>query len=126
LTALGNISEYSNGKQLVKLAGLDIRYFESGSSIKRRPRISHVGSAFLRHWVFHYGLRLIAHVPEFKTLFQRYKKKSPGKAAGLRGMMVVCDKVLRIAFAMLSKSEPYKPEMDSKTAAYYEKLKKAA
>jgi transposase len=126
LTAIGNISEYTNGKQLVKLAGLDIRYFESGSSIKRRPRISHVGSAYLRHWVFHFGLRLIAHVPEFKVIFQNYKEKSPGKGAGLRGMMVVCDKVLRIIYAMLSKNKVYQQKTDKHTAAFYEKLKKAA
>jgi len=126
LTAIGKISEYKNGKQLVKLAGLDIRYFESGSSIRRRPRISHVGSAYLRHWVFHFSLRLIAHVPEFKTVFQQYKKKSPGKGAGLRGMMVVCDKVLRIIYAMLSKNEVYEQKTDKHTAAFYKKLKKAA
>lgn len=126
LTAIGNISEYTNGKQLVKLAGLDIRYFESGSSIKRRPRVSHVGSAYLRHWVFHFGLRLIAHVPEFKAIFQNYKEKSPGKGAGLRGMMVVCDKILRIVYAMLSKNEVYQEKTDKQTAAFYRRLKKAA
>lgn len=126
LTAIGNISEYTNGKQLVKLAGLDIRYFESGASIRRRPRVSHVGSAYLRHWVFHFGLRLIAHVPEFKVIFESYKKKSPGKGSGLRGMMVVCDKVLRIIYAMLSKNEVYQEKTDKRTAAFYKKLKKAA
>lgn len=126
LTAIGNISEYSNAKQLVKLAGLDIRYFESGSSIKRQPRVSHVGSAYLRHWVYHLSLRLIGHVPEFKDLFLRYKEKSPGKGAGLRGMMVVCDKVLRIVYAMLSKNEVYQQKRDKQTAAFYEKLIKAA
>jgi transposase len=49
LTAIGGITEYSNGKQLVKLAGLDIDLFENGSTIRRRPTISHVGSAYLRH-----------------------------------------------------------------------------
>ncbi len=126
LTAVGNISEYTNAKQLVKLAGLDIRYFESGSSIKRMPRISHVGSAYLRHWIFHFSLRLIAHVPEFKHIFLRYKEKSPGKGAGLRGMMVVCDKVLRIVYAMLSKNEVYNQKTDKHTASFYAKLKKAA
>lgn len=126
LTAIGNISEFQNGKQIVKLAGLDLRYFESGSSIKRRPRITHVGNAFLRHWVFHFSLRLVAHVPEFKKILQQYKKKSPGKGAGLRGMMVVCDKVLRIIYAMLSKNEVYQQKQDKMTAAFYEKLKKAA
>jgi transposase len=34
LTAIGDIGQYTNGKQLVKLASLDIRLFESGSSIR--------------------------------------------------------------------------------------------
>jgi len=51
LTAIGDLSTYTNGKQLVKLAGLDIRLFESGSSIRKLPKISHVGSAYLRYWL---------------------------------------------------------------------------
>src|SRR5262245_17538979 len=45
LTAIGDIHEYQNGKQLVKLAGLALRLFASGSSIRKLPKISHVGSA---------------------------------------------------------------------------------
>jgi transposase len=51
LTAIGDIRQYANGKQLVRLAGLDVRLFESGSSIRKLPQISHVGSASLRHWL---------------------------------------------------------------------------
>lgn len=126
LTAIGNINEYRNGKQLVKLAGLDIRRFESGSSVRKRPRISHVGSAYLRHWIFHYSLRLIAHVPAFQDVFHQYKQKSPGRGAGLRAVMVICDKVLRIVHVMLSKNEDYQPEKDQTTALIYERIHKAA
>jgi len=52
LTAIGDIRQYKKGKQLVKLAGLDIRLFESGSSIRRLPKSSHVGSAYLRYWLY--------------------------------------------------------------------------
>ncbi len=58
LTAIGDIHAYHNGKQLVKLAGLDLRLFESGSSIRKLPKISHVGSAYLRYWLYHYAMRL--------------------------------------------------------------------
>jgi len=51
LPALGDISPYTHGTSLVTLAGLDIRLFESGSSIRQLPKISHVGSAYLRHWL---------------------------------------------------------------------------
>jgi len=51
LTAIGDIDAYTKGKQLVKLAGLAIRLCESGSSIRKLPEISHVGSAYLRYWL---------------------------------------------------------------------------
>ena len=96
LTAIGDIRQYKKGKQLVKLAGLDIRLFESGSSIRRLPKISHVGSAYLRYWLYHYALRLVAHEPHFKAYYERRKHQSPGKGAGRRAVIAVCDKIIRM------------------------------
>jgi hypothetical protein len=49
LTAIGDSGAYTPGKPLVKLAGLDLRLFESGSSIRKLPTLSHVGSVSLRY-----------------------------------------------------------------------------
>jgi transposase len=126
LTAIGHIDEFSCGKQLVKLAGLDIRLHESGTSIKKRPRVTHIGSAFLRHWLYHYGLRLVAHEPHFQKLYRRRKKSSPGKGSGQRGLVSVSDKVLRIIYRMLTEKRRYTPSNDRLVAAYYKQQKKAA
>ena len=126
LTAIGDIDEYCCGKQLVKLAGLDIRLHESGTSIKKRPRVTHIGSGFLRHWLYHYALRLVAHEPHFKKLYRRRKKNSPGKGSGLRGLVSVSDKVLRIVYRMLDEKKRYTPSKDRQVAAYYKQLKRAA
>jgi transposase len=126
LTAIGNISEYKNGKQLVKLAGLDIRLFESGSTIRKLPKISHVGSAYLRHWLYHYALRLVAHDPQFKAYYQRRKRQSPGKGAGQRALMAVCDKTIRMIYRILTDHAPYNPKKDQSIAAYYAAQRKAA
>jgi transposase len=126
LTAVGDAQEFAYGKQLVKLAGLDIRLFESGSSIRKRPRISHAGSAFLRHWLYHYSLRLVAYEPGFKALHHRRKTNSPGKGAPRRALMAVCDKVIRIVYRMLKDNIPYLPKMDYLYASQYGTLKKAA
>jgi transposase len=53
LTAMGEIHPDTNGKQLVKLAGLDRRLFESGSRIRQLPQSSRMGSASLRPWLYH-------------------------------------------------------------------------
>jgi transposase len=126
LTAMGDINEFSRGKQIVKLAGLDTKLFESGSSIRKGPRISKAGSAYLRHWVYHFAMRLAAHDPYFKEYFQRHKKKSPGKGAGKRALVAVCDKVLRMIYRILKDQEPYTPHKDQQIAKRYEKSQKAA
>lgn len=126
LTAIGNIEQFNNGKQLVKLVGLDIRLFESGSSIRKCPRISHVGSAYLRHWLYHYAMRLVAHEPHFKAYHHRKKARSPGKGSGQRALMAVCDKVIRMIYRILTDKEAYWPEKDRQVAEYYAASCKAA
>lgn len=126
LTAVGNIDEFSYCKQLVKLAGLDIRLYQSGSSIKKRPRITHIGSGYLRHWVYHYALRLISFEPHFQNLFQRRKNSSPGKGSGQRALVAISDKVLRIIYRMLKDQEKYTPAKDKIVAAYYQRPQKLA
>jgi hypothetical protein len=126
LTAIGDVREYTNGKQLVKLAGLDIRLFESGSSIRKLPKISHVGSAYLRYWLYHYALRLIAHEPHFTAYYQRRKHQSPGKGAGQRALMAVCDKTIRMISRILTDRTPYAPKKDQRIAAYYAAQRQAA
>lgn len=126
LTAIGDIRQYANGKQLVKLAGLDVRLFESGSSIRQLPQISHMGSAYLRHWLYHYALRLVAHDPHFRAYYQRRKQQSPGKGAGQRALMAVCDKTIRMIYRILTDHAPYDPKKDKSMAEYYAAQRKAA
>lgn len=126
LTAIGDIQEYRSGKQLVRLAGLDLKLFESGSSIRKRPKISHVGSAFLRHYLYHYAKRLVAHDPHFSVYHQRRKERSPGKGAGQRALIAVSDKLIRIVYRILTDSEGYNANKDQIITQYYESQKKAA
>jgi transposase len=126
LTAIGDIPQYTNGTQLVKLAGLDIRLYESGASIRKLPKISHVGSASLRHWLYHYALRLVAHAPHFKSDYERRKPHSPGKGAGQRALMAVCDNAIRRIDRILLDQAPYSPTKDQTIARYYAAPRKAA
>jgi transposase len=126
LTAIGDVREYTNGKQLVKLAGLDVQRFESGTSIRKLPKISHVGSAYLRYWLYHYALRLVAHESHFTTYYQRRKHQSPGKGAGQRALMAVCDKTIRMIYRILTDHAPYTPQKDQSIAEYYAAQRKAA
>jgi transposase len=126
LTAIGDIEEDQNGKPLVKLAGLDIRLFESGSSIRKLPNISHGGRAYLRHWRSHHAQRLVAHEPNFKAYHQRKKQLSPGKGAGQRALIAVSDNIIRIIYRILTNKEGYSTTKDQRVAAYDAARRKAA
>jgi transposase len=102
LTAIGAMHAYHTGTQLVKRAGLDMRWFERGSSSRKLPKISHVGSAYLRYWLYHYALRLVAHAPHCSASYQRRKPPTPGKGAGQRALMAVCDKTIRMIYRLLT------------------------
>jgi transposase len=116
LTAIGDIGASTNGKQLVKLAGLDIRLCESGSRIRNLPKISPVGRAYLRHWRSHYAKRLVAHAPHFRAYHQRRTQQSPGKGVGQRALGAVSDKVLRMLSRILTDKEAYTPQKDQMLA----------
>jgi transposase len=126
LTAIGDVHEDQNGKQLVKLAGLDLRLFESGSSIRKLPKISHVGSASLRYWLYHYAMRLIAHEPHCTAYYQRRKHQSPGKGSGQRALIAVCDTTIRMIYRILTDHAPYDPKKEKSIADDYAAQRKAA
>jgi hypothetical protein len=80
----------------------------------------------LRHWLYHYALRLVAFEPAFQALYQRRKQNSPGKGAANRALMAVSDKAIRIVYRMLQDNVPYLPKMDCLYANQYGTMKKAA
>jgi len=126
LTAIGAMHAYHNGQHLVKLAGLDLRLLESGSSIRKLPKSSHVGRAYLRYWRYYYARRLIAHAPPFKAYSQRRTPQAPGKGSGQRALIAVCDKTLRMIYRILTEHAPYNPKKDKRIADYYAAQRQAA
>jgi transposase len=126
LTAMGDLGESHNGPQLGKRAGLDMRRFDSGATVRNLPKISHVGSASLRHWLYHDALRLVAHEPHFTAYDARRKTPSPGKGAGQRALMAVCDKLIRMISRLLTAQAPYTPQKDQHSARYSAAQRQAA
>ena len=123
---MGARHQYTHGKHLVQLAGLAIRVYDSGSRSRTRPKISPVGSASLRHWLSHYARRLVAHEAHLPSYDARRKHQSPGKGAGQRALMAVCDNVLRLLSRLLSAQAPSAPLQDPTLARYDAARSKAA
>lgn len=71
-------------------------------------------------------MRLVAHDPHCKAYYQRRKRQSPGKGAGQRALVAVCDKTLRMISRILTDQAPYNPKKDQSLAEYYAAQRKAA
>ena len=119
ISAVGRPEDFSHAKQWVKLAGLDLRLFESGESLRRVPKISRQGNAYLRSWLYLAALNAVQKPGPFQQLYERRQAASPGKGAKKRALVAVADKLVRVLFAMLRDQKAYDPSQDARTALAY-------
>jgi len=77
--------------EVVAHAGLDIRRFQSGTSVHKRPRISRHGNSRLRAGLYMPALNAIRHCPEARTVYDRLVAR--GKV-GLQPMVAIMRKLL--------------------------------
>lgn len=74
---IGDISRFSSGKSLVAFAGIDPTVKQSGLSLKRKTKITKLGSPHLRYAIYLAAMLAQQCDPEFKAHFN--KKRSEGK-----------------------------------------------
>jgi transposase len=99
-----------NHRQLIALAGLSPREYSSGSSVKGKKGICKMGNGHLRSVLYMCALSAIKHNQACKELFERLKAKGkPGKLA----LIAVCNKLLKQAFAIVTKGTMYRADYKS-------------
>lgn len=108
LSFYANLDRFSNARQAVAFAGLDPRQHESGSSVKKKVRLSKVGHAFLRK-----ALYMPAMVTLYKTAWGiRFRERlaAAGKPAKLIiGAMM--RKLIHVAFGVLKSGKSFDPAL---------------
>ena len=101
--------------QWVAYAGLDPRPFQSGSSIDKRPRISRVGSSYLRHILFMPALVAARWEPAVNAYYERLIARGKKRMIAL---VAVMRKVLHALWGMIRhKSKFDGARFDAKFAA---------
>lgn len=99
---------FANARQFAAFAGLSPRIYESGSSVKGKPRMSKVGHSALRKALF-----MPAMVTLYKTTWGkvfRDRLAANGKAPKLMiGAMM--RKLVQVAFGVLQSGKPFDPTM---------------
>jgi len=112
LGAIGDPFRFQNGKQVLKLAGLDLNAERSGkSSDFARPVISRKGKADLRYGLYQAALIASIRDRHFIVYFTnqlRGREKEPGIKTKMRVKLAA--KLLIIAWTLMKKREPFNPD----------------
>lgn len=99
---------FAHARQAVAFAGIDPREYESGSSVKSRPRMSKIGHAFLRK-----ALYMPAMVTLYKTPWgQLFRQRL--EAAGKPPMLIIgamMRKLIHVAFGVMKSRQPFDPAL---------------
>lgn len=108
---LGEIMDvklYRSARQLAAFAGLAPRLHESGSSIRRKARLSKTGAPRLRKALYFPALVAMKHNPQIRALGARLKArgKCPMQVIG-----AAMRKLVHIAYGVLKSGRPFDPSM---------------
>ena len=111
LGAIGEADRFQNGKQVLKLAGLDLSADRSGkNSDKAIPQISKRGKADLRYALYQAALIASTKNQDFMRYYTR-KLEGREKEKGIHTKMWVklSAKMLLIAWTLMKKKEAFDP-----------------
>ena len=104
-----------NRRQLASYAGFDVKEKESGTSVKRKPKISKKGNRYLRKAMHLPALAAIRHDERFKRLFARIVSKHGIK---MKGAVAVQRKLLEMMFTLYKTNKEYDKQYLIKNTAH--------
>jgi len=106
LAYYADLERFGNARQAAAFAGVDPRQYESGTSVKMKPRMSKIGHAFLRK-----SLYMPALVALYKTAWgKRFRERLA--AAGKPPKLIIgamMRKLIHVAFGVLKSGKNFDP-----------------
>lgn len=96
---VGDLSYYSHPRQIIKLAGLNLKENTSGKH-KGQTKITKRGRKKLRALLFKVAMPLVAKNSAFKSLHEYYTRRTNNPLKKMQSMIVLCNKLIRILFAI--------------------------
>ena len=106
LAELGELSRFTSARQLAAYCGLTPRERQSGTSVKKRPCLSKVGSARLRKALFMPAICATRYNPMLQTFYERLRQRGKSKMAAVGAVM---RKLLHIVYGVLKHQRPFDP-----------------
>ncbi|MBI4479719.1 MAG: IS110 family transposase, partial [Acidobacteria bacterium] len=86
------------------MAGLDPREYSSGTSVRRKTRISKAGNRHLRRALYMPALVAVRHDPHLGAFYQRLLARGKTK---LQALVAVMRKLLHAIFGLFKHRQPY-------------------
>lgn len=114
---VGDISRFSHPSQIQKLAGLNLIENSSGKH-KGKTVISKRGRARLRALLFRAIMPLVATNQEFKKLHEYYTTRKSNPLRKMQSLILLCCKLIRILYTIMTKQIEYNPQKLIKDLAY--------
>lgn len=106
LAEIGDISIYSNARQLSAHAGVTPSIFETGNSSKKRTPMTKAGNAHIRKMLFFPAMAALRYNPICKEFAGRLQEQ--GKTQ-LEVIGAIMNKLLRLVFGVLKHQKPFNP-----------------
>ena len=125
---VGDLNAYAHPRQIMKLAGLSLKENTSGKH-KGQTRITKRGRKKLRALLFRVCMILVAKNSAFKALHAYYTQRSNNPLKKMQSIIALCNKLIRILFAIGKKQFEFQEEKMLKDIPHmegYQKVKAVA
>ena len=106
LSEFGDFSKFSSPSKLLSFAGMEPRYFQSGTSECTGKMVKH-GSSHLRYAIMNCAQTVINNEPTFAAYYA--KKRAEGKGHHV-ALSHIAKKLLRVIYTLQTKELTYNPE----------------
>jgi transposase len=106
--SIGNIKRFSSDNKIAKLAGLVWKRNQSGKFEAEERRLIRQADRYLRYYLVEAANSLRVHNEEYRAYYQK-KYREVNKHQHKRALVLTARKLVRLAFAMLSKNQLYEP-----------------
>jgi transposase len=107
LGEMGCVAQYHSARQLAAHAGLTPQEYSSGSSVKGKPRMSHVGNARIRKALYMPAVVAMRHNPLLRCFSERLLARGKLKMQVLGAVM---RKLLHLVYGILKSNQPFDPQ----------------
>lgn len=115
LAEYGDMSQFSDVRQVIAFAGLNPRHHQSGSSIRGKTKISKMGRPAIRAALYMPAVVAKRANPHLAAFAARLAARG---LTPLQIVVAVMRKLLHLAYGVLRSGHPYDPSFDPPGAAY--------